>query len=120
MTHQSNGHGSRVTIKACGPLTSLVHQFLNSTFCYMYLQPKHISHFLIEKLQKKNRIKNLEHITEPWFKKNVVAFYINLKLKKSIRCQRSQQQKVPNFLTHMCICCIRCFFYFKNNKKRLN
>lgn len=51
VTCQSNGLGSLVTIKACGPLTSLFHQILNSTFCYMYLQPKHIFHFLIEKLQ---------------------------------------------------------------------
>lgn len=52
-------------------------------------------------------------------KENVVAMLHGYEIKKkSIRCQRNQQLKVPNFPTHTCICCIRFFFILKTIKKK--
>lgn len=71
------------------------------------------------KITKKNRIKNLENLTEPWFKKKCCSILLGSEIKKkSIRRQRNQQQKVPNFPTHMCICRILFFFILKTIKKK--
>lgn len=85
----------------------------------MYLQPKHISHFLIEKLQK-NRIKNLEHITEPWFKKKCCSILHKPEIKKKYKMSKKSATKGAKFSdTHVHMLYTMLFFILKTIKKDL-
>lgn len=72
------------------------------------------------KITKKNRIKNLEHITEPWFKKKCCSILHKPEIKKKYKMSKKSATKGAKFSdTHVHMLYTMLFFILKTIKKDL-